>query len=772
MKSLRTWHICTWVLFASALATSCKPTQTTREPVLMKINEEPIAVSEFKYVYEKSVTAPDSLYMRKSVEEYLTMFTNFKLRVAEARAFGMDTTSDFRNEYATYQDQLAQPYFANPTFIDSLTQEAYKRLQSEVAASHILVRIAEEANPADTLLAYQKMQAIREKAVKGDDFAQLAYELSEDPSAKENKGSLGYFSSMQMVYGFETQAYKTAVGQISPIFRTEYGYHILKTQDKRPAMGTLTVAHIMAQVPQKGNPDDLNQALKRLEEVYARLQRGESWDELCKKYSDDGPTKSKGGILPDFKVGEVVPELEANALTLKNEGEYSKPFRTPYGFHILKLLKRKSLPAFSEMETTLRNEVQKDGRSKLSKQALVKQILKENKFKENTLNVQEAMKLADARLPQGSWSYDVKNPVINKPLFSLANKDAKWQKNFLVKDFLDYVYQKQIPKIGITDGSYVMQGYYNKFKEEAALSLERTLLSQKHPEYRMLLNEYREGILYFELMRQKVWNRAIEDTVGAKGYFDNNRDKYNWDTRVNVIMYQVGNEQILAQVKNYLTKPIYPVYHIKSEGIYFENEKYTHDEAALNTLNILVNTMKKNPDLVVEVAGHNGDKEKRIFSLERIRATVQYLNFKGIPDSRISTKEFGSSKTVSTTELRKNRRVEFTFFSNSKKQLEKLLNETNPLNLKITEGVFSKGDNEVVDKVTWKSGFYELTHNGQIFYVDIQDVKDPRQKVYEEARGYVINDYQKFLEKQWIAELRKKYKVEMMDKEVEKLIKK
>ena len=658
MTFLRPLHISACVLLASALATSCKPTQTTRETVLMKINDEPIMVSEFKYVYEKSVTAADSLYLRKSVQDYLEMFTNFKLRVAESKTMGLDTTSDFRNEYATYQEQLAQPYFANPRFIDSLTREAYQRLQSEVYASHILVGVASEANPADTLVAYKKMEAIRERAQKGEDFANLAYEVSEDPSAKQNKGSLGYFTALQMVYGFENYAYKTPVGKISPIFRTEFGYHIMKVHDKRPSTGTLSVAHIMAQVPQKNNPDELNQALKRLEEVYARLQRGESWEELCKKYSDDGSSKNNGGRLPDFKVGEVVPEFEANALTLKSIDEYTKPFRTNYGFHIVKLLGKKGTPSFAEIENTLHAEVQKDSRAKLSKAILVKQILKENKFKENSGNLKEAFALADSRLPQGSWSYDVKKPIVSQPLFSLSNKAIKFDKVYTVKDFFDFVYEKQVPKQGVTDGNYVMLGYYEKFKEEVAFSIERKLLSQKYPDYRMLLNEYKEGILYFELMRQKVWNRAIEDTLGAKDYFSQNREKYNWDTRVNATVYQVANDQVLGQLKGYLNRPIYPVYHIKSDALYFSADKSTHEEAAINTLNVLVNTMKKNPDLIVEIAGHVDEKEKRLISMDRIRATVSYLTFKGIQESRISTKDFGSSKAASTTDRLKNRRVE------------------------------------------------------------------------------------------------------------------
>jgi peptidyl-prolyl cis-trans isomerase SurA len=758
-------------LLVACFVVGCKPTQNTREPAIMKVNGVPVPVSEFKFVYEKSITSPDSLYLRESVMSYFELFTNFKLRVAEAKALGMDTTTNFKSEYATYQDQLAQPYLANPRFIDSLTREAYQRMGQDVLTSHILIGVKQEANPADTLKAYQKIQQIRERAIKGEDFNNLAYELSEDPSAKENKGSLGYIYALQMVYEFETQAYKTPVGQISPIFRSNYGYHILKVHDKRNATGTFSVAHIMAQVPKNSTPDEINQHLKRMEEVYTRLQRGENWEELCKKYSDDTPTKNKGGVLPEFKAGQVLPELADNALTLKNIGEFSKPFRTMYGFHIIKLLGRKGMPSFSEVEANLRSEVQKDSRSKLSRAVLVKQILKEHKFKENAEGIKAALAAADNRLPTGAWSYDIKNPNINKPLCSLNSKEVK--ESYTVKDFFEYVYQNQIPKEGVTDGQYVMQTYYDKFKEDVALSLERVLLSKKYPEYRLLLNEYREGILYFELMRQKVWNKAIEDTLGAKAYFDQNRDKYRWDMRVNATVFQVANDQILGQLKNYLTKTLYPVYHIKSDAIYFDKDKSTHSESALNTLNILINTMKKNPDLIVEIASHHDETERRIINVDRTEATVKYLKFKGIAENRISTKDFGSSKILTKDEKEryKNRRIEFTFFSNSKKQLEKLLNETNPLNLKVIEGIFSKGDNEVVDKVTWKSGYYELSHNGQMYYVDIQDVKEPRQKVYDEARGYVINDYQKYLEKQWVDELRKKYTVEINNKELEKLIK-
>lgn len=763
-----------WSLGLCTCLYACTASKTSvgKDPVLAKVGESTVSASEFKYVYEKAITNKDSLYARKSVLDYLDLFLNFKLKVNEARKAGIDTTEAFNLEFNSYQEQLAQPYFVNQKFLDSLTIEAYERLKEEVNAAHILINVKEEANPEDTLKAYQRIQEIRKKAMAGEDFAQLAEANSQDPSAKENKGNLGYFTALQMVYSFENAAYRTPIGSISEIIRTQFGYHILKIHNRRPASGNLTIAHIMAQASQKATEEEAQKAKQRIEEVYTRLQQGEDWSTLCAKYSDDAPTKNEGGKLPEFKIGEVLPEFEAAALTLKNVNDISKPVKTDFGWHILKLINRRTLPYFNELEPTLKQDVSKDSRAKLSKKALILQLQKQNNFLEYPLVISEALNQADTRLPEGSWSFDVSKPVIPKTLFSFYDKSLRVKQEYKVKDFFAYVYDKQVPKKGLTDGRYTMYLYYQKYKEEMTLTFERANLTRKRPEYGMLLNEYREGMMIFELMNRKVWQKAIDDSTGCKKYFAEHRDRYRLEQRATATIYQVATEQVLAQLKNYLSKPLYPVNEVKANDLYFDKDNFSLNEEAIEVVTGLATLLKKNADLTVEVAGHADPAEKRIFAFQRIDAAVRYLKFKGINESRIITKDYGVSKPVSKDDRRKNRRVEFSLFSNSKTQLEKLLNEGNALNLKITEGTFQKGENEYVDKADWKPGVQQFNHKGQLIYLEMNDIKESRLKEFDEARGYVITDYQRYLEQVWIQELRTKNTIQINQAEVEKLIKK
>jgi peptidyl-prolyl cis-trans isomerase SurA len=761
------------IALIALILNACTASQSskTKEPAIAKVGNSAIKVSEFKYLYEKSVINKDSLYVRKSVVDYLDLFINYKLKVTEAQKNGLDTTEAFLQEFATYEEQLAQPYFVNQKFIDSLTLEAYQRLKEEINVSHILINVREEANPEDTLKAYQKIQEIRKKALSGDDFAQLAQTQSQDLSAKENKGNLGYFTALQFVYPFESTAYKTPVGAISDVVRSQFGYHIIKVHDRRPATGSISVAHIMIQASSKSTEDEQKVAKQKIDEIYSKIQKGENWDKLCAQYSDDA-TKNQGGVLPEFKVGEVLPEFEQAAQALKKSGDISQPVRTDFGWHIIKLIQKKTLPYFSEVEPALKQDVSKDARAKLSKQDLIKQLQKQNNFLEYPLVISEALSLSDNRLPQASLSYDANKPANAKVLFSLLDKTLKAKKEYKIRDFLEYVYQKQVPKQGLTDPRYTMYLYYQKFKEEMTLAFERNNLARKKPEYKLLLNEYREGIMTFELMNQKIWQKAIDDTLGCKAYFQKNKQNYRWDYRANATIYQLANETLLNQLKNYLSKPLYPVYHLKTDNLYFDKDNFSLDERATTIINDLANILKKNPDLSVELVGHADPAEKKIFAFQRIDATLRYLKFKGINESRIITKDFGISKPVSKDDRGKNRRVEFNLFSNSKKQLEKLLNEENPLNMKMTEGVFQKGENELMDKAQWKPGTQQFSYKDQIIYLEINDIKEPRLKEFDEARGYAITDYQKFLEQEWLKELKGKYPVQINQEEVDKLIKK
>lgn len=757
-----------WGLVSSC-ATSRNSTQK-KEALIAKLGDYPVYVSEFKYVYEKSMNNKDSLYERKSVENYLDLFINFKLKIAEAKSIGLDSNENFQKELESYKTVLAKPYLVDQDVVDRLVKEAYDRMQEEINASHILIRVSPQDDPKDTLLAYQKIQEIRKKAMNGEDFAKLALEYSQDASVATNQGNLGYFSVLQMVYPFETAAYNTPKGEVSPIVRTQFGYHILKVHERRTNQGKVTIAHIMLQLPKEASQEIVATTETKIQEIYHKIQQGEDWDKLCKQYSEDATSKNKAGVLPEFKVGEVLPSLEKVAFSLQQPNDMSKPFKTPFGWHIVKLIQKKPVPPFEEIKKSLTEDVTKDDRYQVSKEALVKRIKEEYSFKESTSTLTEALNKADKRLLKGAWSYTSTEEIVKKPLFSFKSKDFK--KGYFVQDFFDYVYEKQVATKTIQDEKYYMKTYYDQFIKEVAIDIARKNLTTKYPEYAMLINEYHEGMMLFDMMKEKVWDKAIRDTTACKNYFDTHRNRYKWGKRATATVYKVANENVLNELKPYLTKNLYPVKSIQISNLSFDKDNYSLNEESLKTLDQLITVLKKDPKLTVEVAGHADPAEAKELAQKRINPTVKYLTFKKIDIDRIIIKNYGFTRPISRNDRGKNRRIEFTVYTSNKKELEKIINEENPLNLSVNEGIFQKGDNEYMDQIEWKPGTTTLRQNGHIIYIDINDIKEPRLKQYDEARGFVITDYQKVLEEEWLKELKKKYPVQIKQEQVEKLIKK
>ncbi|WP_231862206.1 peptidylprolyl isomerase [Rufibacter sp. DG15C] len=228
----------------------CTSPKKAGEPAVLTIGPEAVPVSEFAYVYEKNNGNSDSAYSQASVQEYLDLYTNFKLKVAEARSRGLDTTQAFKTELGGYKEQLAQPYLTEKSVTDQLVREAYERSKKEINASHILAAVDMEADPRDTLAAFQKITSLRQQILNGASFEVLAKTSSDDPSARENNGQLGYFTALQMVYPFENAAYNTPKGQVSEPVRTRFGYHLIKVNDIRTAQGEIKVAHIMVRATQ------------------------------------------------------------------------------------------------------------------------------------------------------------------------------------------------------------------------------------------------------------------------------------------------------------------------------------------------------------------------------------------------------------------------------------------------------------------------------------------------------------------------------------------
>jgi len=331
-----------------------------KNATVLTVDGEATSLEEFENIFRKNNR--DSAISQQSLDEYMELFINFKLKVKEAREAGLDTVKKFITELDGYRNQLARPYLTDTDKLNDLMREAYQNQTQEVRAMHILIKTDANATPADTLRAYNKTMAIRERLMKGEDFASLAKAVSEDPSAKDNGGDLGYFTAFQMVYPFEKAAYDTKVGEVSMPVRTRYGYHLIKVVDKRSARGEIHVAHIV--VKPKSETDGEANAQTKINEIYQKSLSGEStFEDLASKFSDDPTSAKKGGELAWFGTGKMVIEFEDAAYSLKNNGDVSQPFKTSFGWHIVKRLDYKPLPSFESMEKELKNKVSKDKRA-------------------------------------------------------------------------------------------------------------------------------------------------------------------------------------------------------------------------------------------------------------------------------------------------------------------------------------------------------------------------------------------------------------------------
>ncbi len=754
----------------SSQQTSVSKTNTTKtpvatQPVLVKFGANAIYSPEFEYVYKKNNASAQDAYTRQSLKEYLDLYTNFRLKVKEAEELGLDTASSFKKELEGYRKQLAQPYLTEKGVTEQLCREAYERMKEEVNASHILIELGPDADPKDTLIAYNKIMNIRQKAVDGQDFGKLASEYSTDPSAKSNKGNLGYFTALQMVYPFEEAAYKTKVGEISAPVRTKFGYHILKVHGRRPSQGQVKVAHIMVRATSGIPTADSLAATQKIEEIYKKLKDGEKWETLVKQFSDDVNSSSKGGELPWFSTGRMIPSFEDASFKLVAIGDISTPTQTPYGWHIIKLLEKKKLETYQDLETTIKSKVAKDARSELNKTALIVRLKKENNFTENTKAIEATCALADSTLLIGAFSKTIDEKA-NFTLFTI--KDEK----YTISNFFDYVKTNQKPKKGISASQY-MRNLYKDYSNTSLITYEEIHLETKYIDYKMLVREYRDGILLFQLMDDKVWSKAIEDTAGLKAFFKQNNTNYRWNTRAQATIYNVNNKETLDKLKIELTKELYAVSEPKIAPILFGYNKPVLSDELKKKIDQVIPPLVKDKTLILELRGLREFSETAAVSKLRADSVKAYLVGRGIAENRILTKDLGKAASRKLAKDKDaDRTLSFHFYSSSKKALEAQFNEKAALSLQVTDGLFQKGEQAALDSIEWKVGSYTVLKDGRINYIVLKNIEEPRNKTFEEARGLSISDYQSYLEKEWIADLKKKYPLVTFEEELQKLIKK
>lgn len=514
------------------------------DKVLLTIDGHKITSEEFLRIYKKNQQNLKS-GEKTDLEDYLDLFINFKLKVIEAQNMGLDTHGSFRKELENHRKELARPYLRDDETMNELLREAYERSKQEIKASQILIKFPTPASYQDTLHAYEKARDIRKRIIKKDEtFSQVARATSDDPTVKSNGGDLGYFTALQMLYPFENAAYNMEVNEISFPVKTRNGYHLIKKNDHRKARGKVKVAHIMLLAPNSMPKEKRQEKKEKINEIYHRIKEGAAFEKLARKLSEDKNSAQNGGELPWFGVGKMVPEFEKTAFSVDDKGEISKPFKTSVGWHIIKLIDKKTLGSFEKEKEQLQRTLEKTPRFQIARDALIAGLKKEYHFVERMSNFRKLYRFIKQPEEKDSIAWDQLNAYPgNDSLFVIRDK------LFHTGDFIEYLNTPPYNFKKRFEGQFLLDKAYERFRKDMILDYEEKRLPEKFPEYKYLLKEYHDGILLFEIMDRKVWSKASEDTAGLKRYYENHKNKYMWEERFKGKIYICDNQKTLEKVK-------------------------------------------------------------------------------------------------------------------------------------------------------------------------------------------------------------------------------
>ena len=630
--------------------------QDLKNEVLFSIDDKPYYTDEFIRVYNKNLdlVKDDS---QKDLNVYFDLFLGYKLKVDKAYKSGLQNSLKYQNELESYRNQLSKNYTSDSKVTQALTEEAYERSVKEVKASHILILVDENAKPADTLKAYNEALKISNEIKNGLSFEEAAVKYSQDPSAKENKGDLGYFSAFRMVYPFESAAYKTPKGQISKPTRSRFGYHIIKVVDQRANEGEVTVAHIMVLEKKDENGNDLSK--KTIDEIYQKLLQGEKFDALAQQFSEDKSSSAKGGVLQRFGRGQLSSsEFEDVAYALKNNNDVSKPFKSQFGWHITKLIDKHPVKTYEESKNELENKIRRDDRSKLISSSLTDKLKKKYTVSTDKKYLDQLKKLVSEDFYKQTWN--VSSEVLkanNKKLLEI-NKDLKV--NGAV--FLQYVQEQQKQNIQIKPISALVDHLYTLFVEAQLNKYYDANLESEFSEFKHIMDEYRDGLLLFDLMEKEIWERSKSDTIGQKQYYLDHIQNYKWKKRVETEIYSSSDKSDIEKALKYA---------------------------------------KKGKD-------------------------AEYIKSK--------------------------------------------LNSNGKVNVMIQKGIYEEDDKTLPKSITLEKGLSEIKKEGEYyFFLNTTNVLPVTAKDFTEAKGRVINDYQQYLEANWVSELKKNVTIKVNEGVLQKV---
>lgn len=521
------------------LCTTTVVSQRSKD-VIIEIDGEPVYASEFTRVYLKNLDLVQK-ESQKDVDGYLDLFIDYKLKIAEASAQGLDQEEAYVSEFQKYRNQLSRNYLYEDKLTADMAREAYERGKEEIDASHILILVGYDALPQDTLKAYNKIKSVREKALKGEDFATLAQKYSEEPNANQSAGRLGYFTAFSMVYPFETEAYNTPVGEVSNIVRTSFGYHIIKVHDRRERLPKILVSHIMISDKKGARNFDPKE---RANEILTMYKQGRSFEELAMEYSDDEASGKQGGKLVPFTKGELrSPEFEDAAYTLKKIGEVSEPIQSDFGWHIIRLDEVFEEESFEEQKEFLEKRASQGDRARSIATTINNEIKQKYGFKSDPSYFQYFENYVPDSVLARKW---VRSPIPaseNKTLFTIGDKKVAYS------DFAKYIEERQKTIAAQRDKSAFLIHAYDEFETQEVREYFKDRLEKENEEYAAILQEYRDGLLIFDVMEHNIWSKAKTDSLGLEAFYQKNKQNYKWKKRVDADVYSANSQEIAQRVQ-------------------------------------------------------------------------------------------------------------------------------------------------------------------------------------------------------------------------------
>lgn len=526
------------VLIASLLIGSALLATAAKDPVLMKINGKDIKLSEFEYLYHKN---SQQQIEKETLEQYVDRFVTYKLKVADAEAAGIDTLATFQREFNGYKTDIIKPFLEDTTVRERLIREAYSHKLKNVDIDHFMYSFGKDFQENQQRMAF--VDSIRQCILDGQKWEDLAQKYSVDPSVRNNKGHYGFINAGTFPYDFEKVVYETPVGEISKPFRTDYGIHMIRVNAIRDDQGEVRCQHILKLFPRvRVLTDSLKMNTKhKIDSVYAVLQKGADFSEIAKKESEDPGSAKNGGELPWFGRGRMVPQFEQHAFDMA-VGEMSEPFETNYGYHIIKKLGNRPTPSLEDSRKSIEQSMARDKRKDAPRLERIEQLKKQYNYKENP-NLHKY--LTDALAKHGQYdSAFVANVIANskEPLFTFAKKTIP----------VSVLAQHLNKKAKLNNDAAV--GYIESFVEhksqDEVMDYYADNIINDTPEYASLLNEYRDGMLLFEISNRRVWEAAGKDTLGLTNYFEANRAKYDWaEPRFKGIVLNAINDSTLQAAK-------------------------------------------------------------------------------------------------------------------------------------------------------------------------------------------------------------------------------